>query len=351
VTADLTVVAAPTVAATTPLRIDLFLAAGQLGDLDAAAALRACTAYAVAAEEAGFDGVWLAEHHFISYGVCPSAVALGAYLLGRTRNITIGTAAAILSNRHPVALAEEAALLDAVAPGRFALGVARGGPWVDLEVFGTGLDRYERGFAESLDLLLLALSGAETISASGPTFSFRPVPLVPRPPRRLPVWVAATSGPTAALAAGRGLPLLLGMHDDLAAKASMLDAYARRHPVPVGHASVHLVSLGSAEALHGHLKAWQARTRDYQRIGPAPSTGRDLDAYVERLLRLHPPGPLDQVYARLAEAADVLGVHRLLLSVEAAGSPADVLTTIEGLGAQVLPRLRARQPATPRARR
>ncbi|MGH3999648.1 MAG: LLM class flavin-dependent oxidoreductase, partial [Pseudonocardiaceae bacterium] len=30
-------------------------------------------AAAVAADEAGFDEVWVAEHHFISYGVCPSA--------------------------------------------------------------------------------------------------------------------------------------------------------------------------------------------------------------------------------------------------------------------------------------
>jgi hypothetical protein len=37
--------------------------------------------------------------------------------------------------------------------------VGRGGPWLDLEVFGTGVDRYERGFPESLDLLLAALSG------------------------------------------------------------------------------------------------------------------------------------------------------------------------------------------------
>ncbi|MEU2086894.1 LLM class flavin-dependent oxidoreductase, partial [Streptomyces albus] len=30
------------------------------------------------AEEAGLDDVWLAEHHFVSYGVCPSAVTLAA---------------------------------------------------------------------------------------------------------------------------------------------------------------------------------------------------------------------------------------------------------------------------------
>src|SRR5207245_3889331 len=118
-------------------------------------------------------------------------------------------AACVLSTRHPVALAEEAILLDALSGGRFHLGVARGGPWVDLEVFGTGLDRYEHAFPESLDLLLRWLSGTDRVAGTGPFFPFREVPVVPRPAHPLPVLVAATSSATVALAATRGLPLLL----------------------------------------------------------------------------------------------------------------------------------------------
>jgi alkanesulfonate monooxygenase SsuD/methylene tetrahydromethanopterin reductase-like flavin-dependent oxidoreductase (luciferase family) len=155
-------------------------------------------------------------------------------------------AAAILSNRHPVALAEEAALLDAVSGGRFDLGVARGGPWVDLEVFGAGLHRYTTGFPESLDLLLHALSGRERLAAGGSIFRFREVSIVPRPPRPLPVWVAATSPSTVDTAARRGLPLLLGMHDDDTAKAAILARHAHaataagHDPAGTAHASAHL---------------------------------------------------------------------------------------------------------------
>jgi alkanesulfonate monooxygenase SsuD/methylene tetrahydromethanopterin reductase-like flavin-dependent oxidoreductase (luciferase family) len=84
----------------------------------------------------------------MSYGICPSAVTLAAYVLGRTRRVGVGTAVRVLSTWHPVALAEQAALLDQVSAGRFRLGAGRGGPWMELEVFGTGLDRYETGFAE-----------------------------------------------------------------------------------------------------------------------------------------------------------------------------------------------------------
>jgi hypothetical protein len=55
-------------------------------------------AHALAAERAGFDGVWIAEHHFLPYGTCPSALALAAHLLGATARIRVGTAACILSS-------------------------------------------------------------------------------------------------------------------------------------------------------------------------------------------------------------------------------------------------------------
>jgi alkanesulfonate monooxygenase SsuD/methylene tetrahydromethanopterin reductase-like flavin-dependent oxidoreductase (luciferase family) len=78
-----------------------------------------------------------------------------------------------------VALAEQASLLDQVSAGRFRLGVGRGGPWLELEVFGTGVARYERGFGEGLDLLLAALC-RDRVSAAGEFFRFREVAMVPR---------------------------------------------------------------------------------------------------------------------------------------------------------------------------
>ena len=138
------------------MRIGVFLLAARFPGQGDEQVLAATVEAAVAAERAGFDEVWLAEHHFMSYGICPSAVTLAAYVLGATRRVAVGTAVSVLSTAHPVALAEQAALLDQVSAGRFRLGVGRGGPWRELEVFGTGLARYESGFAEGLDVLLAA---------------------------------------------------------------------------------------------------------------------------------------------------------------------------------------------------
>lgn len=208
------------------MRVGVFLLAATFPGHSDEEVLTTTVEAAAAAERAGFDDVWLAEHHFMSYGICPSAVTLAAYVLGGTRRIAVGTAVSTLSTRHPVALAEQAALLDQVSAGRFRLGVGRGGPWVDLEVFATGLDRYESGFAEALDLLLAAVPGGP-VAAAGTFFRFREVTVVPRSRTRphLPV-VAATSPATAELAAARGLPMLLGLHMDDAGKHDMMSHYA-----------------------------------------------------------------------------------------------------------------------------
>jgi alkanesulfonate monooxygenase SsuD/methylene tetrahydromethanopterin reductase-like flavin-dependent oxidoreductase (luciferase family) len=322
--------------------VDAFLLAGQFPGAGPADTLRAAVGYAEAAERAGFDGVWFAEHHFVTYGMCPSAVTLAGHVLGRTGRLRVGTAAANLSVRHPVALAEEAALLDAVSGGRFDLGVARGGPWVDLEVFGTGLDRYASdAFAAAVDLLLASLGGAGTVRGDGPRFRFRDVPVVPRPQRPLPVWVAATSPSTVELAAGRGLPLLLGVHETDAGKAELV----RRHARPgAAHVSAHLAYVADTtaqaeEVLRATLPGWLARAGEHVRIDGTTMI-RNLADYVEKLLAVHPVGPPERCVQRLAGTLTGVGVRRLMLMVEAGGTPQRTIRNIERLGAEVLPALR-----------
>nr|MDT0659062.1 LLM class flavin-dependent oxidoreductase [Micromonospora sp. DSM 115978] len=333
-------------------RVHVFLLAGEVPGTSHAETLANAHAYALAAEQAGFAGVWIAEHHFISYGVCPSAVTFAGHLLGATSRITVGTAACVLSNRHPVALAEEAVLLDELSGGRFALGVGRGGPWVDLEVFGTGLDRYADGFAESVDLLRSWLSGAETIAGGGPTFTFRPVTVVPRPRRPVPLWIAATSASTVELAARRGLPLLLGMQADDEEKAELLAGYARtaaahgHDPAAIGHASAHLAYLGDTdteaiEAVRAGLPGLLAGLEGYVRIDGSTPTRPDRGRYLERLLDLHPVGGQRLCLDRLDRTVTRTGVRDLLLMVEAAGDRHRTLTNIARLGAEVLPAIAA----------
>lgn len=325
------------------VRFGIFLlAARRPGQGDAAALTRTVEA-AVAAERAGFDDVWLAEHHFMSYGVIPSAPLMASHILALTSRIHVGTAVSVLSDQHPVALAEQAAMLSLISGGRFRLGVGRGGPWRDLEVFGTGLRRYEDGFAESLDLLLSWLR-SERLGWQGDHFTFREVPVVPRPVVPPPVSVACTSPATESIAAERGLPMLLGMHVGDAEKA----AAVTRHGDPsLPHISTHLAQVAdtreqAVRTLLDRMPRWLGPGLDgYVPVDDRPRPSRDPVAYTRHLCELHPVGSPDDCAETLLGTIRRTGIRHLVLLAEAAGSRGATLDNIARLGEEVLPRIRA----------
>ncbi len=271
----------------------------------------------------------------------------------------MGTAVSVLSTWHPVALAEQAALLDQVSAGRFRLGVGRGGPWLELEVFGTGLDRYERGFAEGLDLLLTALS-RDRVDAAGEFFRFREVAVVPRPMTRPhpPVVVAATTPATAELAAARGLPMLLGLHTGDDGKRDMLNHYttaraARGLPAAGGHVAAVVAQVadtgeGARRLLRRQLPRWLGPgLTGYVPVDGRPRPARDPDEYAKLLCRIHPVGTAAECAEAMITTARRTGIDHLLCMVEGAGEPAAVQQNIARLGAEVLPLLPGRDGIPP----
>lgn len=342
------------------MRVGAFVLAAQFPGQGQGEALHRAVRTTEVAEESGLDSVWLAEHHFVPYGTCPSAVTLAGLLLGRTRRIRVGTAVSVLPNIHPVALGEQAALLHLLSGGRFSLGVGRGGPWVDLEVFGSGLRAYERDFPESLDLLLRWLREPR-VSADGERYRFREVPVVPRPDELIggaggpEVVVACTSAKSVRLAAERALPMLLGMHCGDEEKADMV-ALWRTHAVAAGHppeaadAAAH-VSAGVAQIADSRTEATETLVKampGWLRLGLGahvtvdgrPRSMRDPVAYTELLCRLHPVGPPRLAADRLAATAERTGITRFALLVEGSGDLAATEENVRRMGAEVLSRLR-----------
>ncbi|MFJ7968599.1 LLM class flavin-dependent oxidoreductase [Streptomyces sp. NPDC096324] len=342
------------------MHVGSFVLAAQFPGQGQGEALHRAVRSAEVAEEAGLDAVWLAEHHFVPYGTCPSAVTLAAYLLGCTDRIRIGTAVSVLPTAHPVALGEQAALLHLTSGGRFSLGVGRGGPWVDLEVFGAGLAAYEHGFPESLDLLIRWLR-EPSVAASSERFSFREVPVVPRPSEALSgapgpeVVVACTSPASVRLAAERGLPMLLGMHVGDEEKAEMV-ALWRRHARAAGRPSDEIltaahVSAGvcqiadrrtdAVETLVKAMPGWLRQGLDaHVTVDDRVRSMRDPVAYTELLCGLHPVGTPRLCADRLAATSERTGIGRFALLVEGSGDLAATEENVRRLGAEVLPQLR-----------
>lgn len=157
----------------------------------------------VTADEFGFDVGWVAQHHFGFHGGLPSPFVFFAALAERTRQIGLGTAIVSLPLEHPIRVAEDAAVLDALFPGRLELGVGTG--FASEQVMATfdraGGDRRQL-YDRAVDRLLLALEG-QPVNEDGDRLN---------PPVRAlrdRVWEAPGSPERVAEAARRGSGLLL----------------------------------------------------------------------------------------------------------------------------------------------
>lgn len=80
---------------------------------------------AEAADDLGYEAIWLAEHHFTDYGILPSPAVLGAAIAERTTRLRIGTAVSVLPFHDPRRLAEDYATLDVISGGRLDFGIGR----------------------------------------------------------------------------------------------------------------------------------------------------------------------------------------------------------------------------------
>jgi alkanesulfonate monooxygenase SsuD/methylene tetrahydromethanopterin reductase-like flavin-dependent oxidoreductase (luciferase family) len=77
-------------------------------------------------DSTGYDCVWLAEHHFSGFSVCPSVHMMGTMAAARTKKLRIGMAVSLAPFYNPLRLAEEVALLDVLSGGRVNWGAGRG---------------------------------------------------------------------------------------------------------------------------------------------------------------------------------------------------------------------------------
>src|SRR5919109_5561853 len=124
---------------------------------------------AQAAEALGFNNVWVAEHHFSTYGYLSRPAQVATHIAAKTTRIRVGTAVIVVPLHHPLVVAEEIATLDLLAGGRVDVGLGRGYQPYEFERLGLELGSSRARWDESVDIILKALSGGP-FSYSGSLF-------------------------------------------------------------------------------------------------------------------------------------------------------------------------------------
>ena len=180
-------------------------------------------------ETTGYDAVWLAEHHFTGYSVCPSVHVMATHIAARTRRLRIGTAVTLAALYHPLRIAEEIALLDVLSGGRVNWGAGRGFDQKEFTTFGVPPAQSAERFREAVDVVLGAWTSAR-LTYAGQHFQFDDVEVLPKPLQtpHPPTWVAATSPDAIAWAASRGLSILMDPHSTHGEIARKRAAYVQQ---------------------------------------------------------------------------------------------------------------------------
>ncbi|WP_235735882.1 LLM class flavin-dependent oxidoreductase [Nocardioides alcanivorans] len=155
------------------------------------------------AEELGFDSLLVQEHFFSEDGYAPSIPIFLSQLVSRTSTARIGSYIYVAPLHHPLALAQETAVLDRLSGGRLDVGIGSGHRVAEYVAFGLNPRTRPSRMEETIELLKRGWSG-QPVDHDGkyfqiPGLQVQPTPLQePHPP----LWVAATT-PAAAARAGR----------------------------------------------------------------------------------------------------------------------------------------------------
>lgn len=163
------------------------------------------------ADQLGFDGVCVNEHHQTAYGLMPAPNIIAAMLTQRVKRAKIALLGNALPLRdHPLRVAEEVAMLDVISGGRIISGFVRG---IGCEYYSFSMDasRSRDRFIEAMDLIIKAWTEPGPFAWDGQEYRFQYVNPWPRPLQKPhpPIWLPSTgSYETIELAASRGFPFL-----------------------------------------------------------------------------------------------------------------------------------------------
>jgi alkanesulfonate monooxygenase SsuD/methylene tetrahydromethanopterin reductase-like flavin-dependent oxidoreductase (luciferase family) len=224
---------------------------------------------AQAAEDLGFKSIWLAEHHFSTYGYLSRPLTFALHLADKTKRLRIGTAVIVLPLHHPLVVAEEIATVDLLSGGRLDIGLGRGYQRYEFERLGVELDESRPRWEEEVDVILLALKG-KPFSYEGKYYQIPETTVFPTPTQQPhpPFWVTAQSLESVEATVRRGFNIITGgsgvpierLREFRQALDRHLATYQPKNPIRVGTQRFTYVAESEADARDAAEQArWNMR--------------------------------------------------------------------------------------------
>jgi probable F420-dependent oxidoreductase len=149
-------------------------------------------AMARAAEECGFDSIWVGDHLLYrrpDRGPWDCWTTL-AWLAGITERVELGPLVACTAFHPPGVLARQAAAVDELSGGRLVLGLGAGWNEVEFRAFGLPFDHHVSRFEEAFEIVRRLVSG-ERVTFAGRFHRVDDAVLLPPPARRPKLMIGA----------------------------------------------------------------------------------------------------------------------------------------------------------------
>ena len=175
-----------------------------------------------------FDEVWIGEHYFNDFSICPSPSLLLAYACAKTKYVRLGCAGFLAPFYDAIRLAEEVATLDHLSQGRINLGFAKGAFAPDSKHFNVTVEHLRPMMFECVDAITQLLDAQEQpVGFEGEYINFSEVDIEPKPfQAKIPTYIATfASEETIAFAAKKGFGLMLSQGVNLDECERVSNAY------------------------------------------------------------------------------------------------------------------------------
>lgn len=286
-----------------------------------AQALADSTLLAQAAEKAGYERFWMAEHHgSVTFASSATAVLL-AHVASHTESIRVGSGGVMLPNHSPLMVAEYYGTLATLYGDRIDLGLGRA-PGTD-PITAAALSRGSgelRDFASDVAEIATLLGDRENPGRDGLR-----VRALPGEGTNVPLWMLGSSLGGAQVAAVLGLPFSFASHFAPAAIEQALGLY-REH----FSAEAPTAQISSPRTMAGVNVIVAPTTEEAEHLATT-STALRRRIMTGRLAPLDPPGTdmLDSLTGTGPAFAPTGG--GVDLSFSAFGTPDEVVTTLQGL--------------------